>query len=59
MTQPIAEEYEVVSTDRGVRSDMSPYTFQTYEAADKARMSREVYPELWVVRRVVLLPFQR
>lgn len=55
---PTVEEWEVVSTIDGRRSDMSPGTFLSRGEAEAARNRREVYPELWSVRTVQFLPMK-
>jgi hypothetical protein len=56
MADQLIEAWEVVCPARGVRSDMSPGTFRSEQEALSAITAREVYPELWVARRVRLLP---
>lgn len=56
VTDQLIEEWEVVCQARGVRSDMSPGTFRSEQEALSAITGREAYPELWVARRVRMLP---
>lgn len=58
MSEVLVEEWEIVSTLDGRRSDMSPGTFLSRGEAEDARELRESHPELWSVRTVQFLPMR-
>lgn len=58
MTEPFAEQWEIVDVYMGRRSDINPAPFGSAAAAEIARQN-EIHPELWRVAKIELVAFAR